>query len=138
MFERDAREFSIVFSFSLIRQMNITCIAHSKNSKESTLNSNSNTIGTGERMSIKATRACIDAILDGSIANSTFVEDPVFGFEVPETLAGVPDKVLQPRQSWSDTNAYDEAAAKLATMFKDNYVKYTGDGVTDYTSFGPK
>ena len=99
---------------------------------------NSNTIGTGERMSIKATRACIDAILDGSIANSNFVEDPVFGFEVPETLAGVPDKVLQPRQSWSDTNAYDEAAAKLATMFKDNYVKYTGGGVTDYTSFGPK
>ena len=94
--------------------------------------------GTGERMSIKATRACIDAILDGSIANSTFVEDPVFGFEVPETLAGVPDKVLQPRQSWSDTNAYDEAASKLATMFKENYVKYTGDGVTDYTSFGPK
>ena len=94
--------------------------------------------GTGERMSIKATRACIDAILDGSIANSNFVEDPVFGFEVPETLAGVPDKVLQPRQSWSDTTAYDEAAAKLATMFKDNYVKYTGDGVTDYTSFGPK
>ena len=89
-------------------------------------------------MSIKATRACIDAILDGSIQNSTFVEDPVFGFEVPETLQGVPSDVLQPRQSWSNKDEYDSAAAKLASMFKENYVKYTGDGVTDYTSYGPK
>lgn len=94
--------------------------------------------GTGERMSIKATRACIDAILDGSIASSTFVRDDVFGFEVPETLNGVPSEVLQPRQCWDDQGAYDAAAAKLAGMFKDNFVKYTGPGVTDYTAYGPK
>merc|ERR1719379_2630357 len=39
--------------------------------------------GVGERMSIKHTRQCIDAILDGSITNSEFIKDPVFGFEIP-------------------------------------------------------
>ena len=62
----------------------------------------------------------------------------MFGFEVPEALAGVPQDVLQPRQSWADTAGYDAAAEKLAGMFKDNFVKYTGPGVTDYSSFGPK
>ena len=46
--------------------------------------------GTGERMSIKATRACIDAILDGSIKDASFNEDPNFGFQVPNELPGVP------------------------------------------------
>merc|ERR1719456_2137850 len=62
--------------------------------------------GTGERMSIKGTRACIDAILDGSIADSTFVADDVFGFEVPKSLPGVDSKVLNPREAWDDKEAY--------------------------------
>lgn len=94
--------------------------------------------GTGERMSIKATRACIDAILDGSIADATFATDPVFGFEVPEALPGVSSAVLKPRSAWSDVEAYDAAAKKLAGMFADNFTKYTGPGVTDYSSHGPK
>jgi len=94
--------------------------------------------GTGERMSIKATRACIDAILDGSIKNANFNEDPNFGFEVPTELPGVPANVCNPRDAWSDKDAYDAQASKLAGMFKENFVKYTGPGVTDYTEFGPK
>merc|ERR1711865_410845 len=93
--------------------------------------------GVGERMSIKDTRACIDGILDGSIKDSAFVEDSNFGFEVPQTLGGVDPSVLSPREAWEDKDAYDAAAAKLAGMFKENFGKYTGPGVTDYSSYGP-
>lgn len=58
--------------------------------------------GVGKRMSIKNTRACIDAILDGSIGTSTFVVDPVFGFEIPTSLGAIPAEVLDPRLAWAD------------------------------------
>ena len=92
--------------------------------------------GTGERCLSK--RACIDAILDGSIKDASFVEDSNFGFQVPTELPGVPANVCNPRDAWSDKDAYDAQATKLAEMFKENFVKYTGPGVTDYTEFGPK
>jgi len=94
--------------------------------------------GVGNRMSIKATRSCIDSILDGSINSATFKEDPVFGFQVPTELPGVPSSVCNPREAWTDKQAYDKQAVKLAGMFKDNFKKYTGPGVTDYTEYGPR
>lgn len=94
--------------------------------------------GTGSRMSIKGTRACIDAIIDGTIHKSNFTNDPVFQFEVPEELNGVASSVCNPRVAWADKAAYDKQAEELAGLFKDNFVQYTGPGVTDYTAFGPK
>jgi len=94
--------------------------------------------GVGERMSIGATRACVDAILDGSISKATFSEDPIFGFQVPDELPGVAANIAQPRLAWADKDAYDAQRLKLAGMFKDNFVQYTGPGVTDYSAFGPK
>jgi len=94
--------------------------------------------GVGSRMSIKTTRTCVNGILDGSINSAEFVHDGVFNFEVPKALPGVPDGVLIPKDAWVDKAAYDETAAKLAGMFKDNFKKYTGAGFTDYTPYGPK
>merc|ERR1712086_1134245 len=94
--------------------------------------------GVGNRMSIKDTRACIGGILDGSIASSEMIEDTNFGFHVPKTLGDISPAVLNPRESWSDKAAYDAAATKLSGMFKANFVKYVGDGMTDYTTHGPK
>ena len=93
--------------------------------------------GTGERMSIGGTRACIDAILDGSIKDCDFSQDGVFGFDVPAELPGVPANICNPREAWADKAAYDAQAAKLAQMFKDNFVQYTGEGVTDSSAHGP-
>ncbi|CAI5735141.1 unnamed protein product [Peronospora destructor] len=93
--------------------------------------------GVGKRMSIKNTRACIDAILDGSIKNSEFSLNPNFGFQVPKKLADIPENVLNPREAWSDKAAYDVTAKKLASMFKDNFKKYVSADVTDYSKFGP-
>ncbi|CEG43480.1 phosphoenolpyruvate carboxykinase [Plasmopara halstedii] len=94
--------------------------------------------GVGKRMSIKDTRACIDAILDGSIKKSEFTKDPNFGFEVPKRLGSIPENVLNPREAWNDKDAYDATAKKLAGMFKENFRKYVSPGVTDYSKFGPK
>eukprot|EP00122_Pirum_gemmata_P019302 Pgem_evm1s18080 len=94
--------------------------------------------GVGKRMSIKVTRECIDAILDGSINQSTFKADPTFGFDVPEALGSIDPNILHPRNSWADKEKYDETAAKLAKMFKDNYTQFVQPGVTDYSTFGPK
>lgn len=94
--------------------------------------------GVGERMSIKNTRACIDAILDGSIANSEFTTDPIFGLAIPKTLGNIPPSVLNPRDAWADKKAYDETAMKLAKMFQENFKKYISKEHTDYSSFGPK
>lgn len=95
-------------------------------------------VGVGERMSISNTRACIDAILDKSIEVAEFTTDPIFGFEVPQALGNVPAEVLNPKSSWSDPQAYDLMAEKLAKMFQDNFQKYISAEHTDYSSFGPK
>lgn len=94
--------------------------------------------GEGERMSIKTTRTCIDAILDGSIQEAEFVEDPVFGFEVPKALPGLDSSLLNPRSTWEDGEAYDAAEKKLAAMYVKNFEKYAGEGSVDYTKFGPQ
>ena len=94
--------------------------------------------GVGKRMSIKTTRACIDAILDGSINDAEFKVDPVFGFEVPVALHGVEGGVLDPRSTWADPKEYEKAEAKLAQMFIKNFKKYEGKGSVDYTTFGPQ
>jgi ATP-dependent phosphoenolpyruvate carboxykinase len=94
--------------------------------------------GTGKRMSVKTTRACIDSILDGTAAKAEFEVDANFGFQVPKELPGVPASVCNPRNAWADKAAYDAQALKLAGMFKKNFVQYTGPGVSDYTEFGPK
>lgn len=93
--------------------------------------------GVGERMSIKATRACIDAILDGSVHNSTFEKDSVFGLDIPTSLNNVDPHLLNPKNAWTDKKAYDETAVKLANMFKKNFEKYAGKGSEDYTKYGP-
>ncbi|MEM9342277.1 MAG: phosphoenolpyruvate carboxykinase [Pseudomonadota bacterium] len=80
--------------------------------------------GTGSRMPIKATRALLTAALDGSLANAQFRKDANFGFEVPVSVAGVPDILLDPRRTWEDGTAYDAQAAKLVGMFSENFAQY--------------
>ncbi len=95
--------------------------------------------GVGKRMSIKDTRACINAILDGSILESEFTTTHTFRFEVPTTLNGVDSHVLNPRNAWEDKEAFDATRDKLAQMYIDNFKKYqTEDSEFDYSAAGPK
>jgi phosphoenolpyruvate carboxykinase (ATP) len=95
--------------------------------------------GVGKRMSIKDTRACINAILDGSINSSEFRQTKTFGLSVPNTLGEINPKVLFPREAWEDQEAFDTQRDKLAQMFIDNFKKYqTEDSEFDYSAAGPK
>ncbi|MDP4824186.1 MAG: phosphoenolpyruvate carboxykinase [Aestuariivirgaceae bacterium] len=80
--------------------------------------------GTGNRMPIKATRALLAAALDGSLSGAPMRTDPWFGFEVPLSCPGVDAKILSPRDTWADAQAYDAQARKLAGMFIDNFTKF--------------
>jgi phosphoenolpyruvate carboxykinase (ATP) len=95
--------------------------------------------GVGKRMSIKATRSCINAILDGSINDSEFETIEVFNLQVPKELEGVDSNILNPKNTWEDKEAYDKTRDKLAKMFVENFKKYTKNGAEyDYSSAGPK
>ena len=94
--------------------------------------------GVGSRMSIKNTRACINAILDGSINESEFEVLPVFNLKIPKTLQGVDTDVLNPRNTWKDKESYDDTKRKLASMYIKNFKKYlTLESEFDFTAAGP-
>jgi phosphoenolpyruvate carboxykinase (ATP) len=81
--------------------------------------------GTGKRISIKDTRAIIDAILDGSIEKATTKKVPVFNFEVPTALHDVNPAILDPRDTYADETEWETKATDLATRFIKNFVQYT-------------
>lgn len=80
--------------------------------------------GTGHRMPIKATRALLAAALDGSLKGAEFRTDANFGFAVPVSVPSVDDKILDPRSTWADGEAYDRQAGKLVGMFVKNFEKF--------------
>ncbi|WP_394515780.1 phosphoenolpyruvate carboxykinase (ATP) [Pantoea sp. SGAir0430] len=81
--------------------------------------------GSGKRISLKDTRAIINAILAGELDEAETVTLPVFNLQVPTTLAQVDDAILDPRRSWPDAAAWQQAAEALAQRFITNFEKYT-------------
>ena len=81
--------------------------------------------GTGKRISIKATRAIIDAILDGSIDEAETTTLPFCGLHVPKSVAGVEPGILNPRDTYEDPTEWDRKAGDLADRFITNFVKFT-------------
>jgi phosphoenolpyruvate carboxykinase (ATP) len=79
--------------------------------------------GTGKRISIKHTRALLDAALAGQLDRVQTEKHPIFNLRMPVTCPGVPAEILNPRNTWTDKAAYDKAAAKLCDMFRDNFEK---------------
>lgn len=93
--------------------------------------------GTGSRMSLGYTRALINGIHDGSIAEAPMEVDPVFGLSVPADCSHVPSEILLPRRSWADGDAYDATAAKLAGLFAENFQKYADVASPEIVAAGP-
>ncbi len=80
--------------------------------------------GVGRRMPIKATRALLNAALDGSLNQAEFRKDPNFGFDVPLAVARVDSAILDPRATWADKDEYDQTAQKLVQLFVDNFAQF--------------
>jgi phosphoenolpyruvate carboxykinase (ATP) len=94
--------------------------------------------GTGRRMKLAHTRAIIDAIHAGGLAKAPTTKDPVFGLNVVTACTNVPAEILVPRQTWSDTAAYDATAKKLAGLFSENYAKYADIAGPEVAAAGPR
>ena len=94
--------------------------------------------GVGSRMKLRYTRAIIDAIHSGDLKDVETVVDPVFGVAVPTRCPGVPDALLDPRNTWADHAAYDQARVKLAKLFTDNFEKYAEVAGPEIQAAGPK
>ncbi len=82
-----------------------------------------------KRMPIKATRALLNAALDGKMDGVEFRKDPHFGFDVPVSVpaldeAGIDQALLDPRAMWADKDEYDATAKKLVELFVDNFERF--------------
>jgi phosphoenolpyruvate carboxykinase (ATP) len=95
------------------------------------------TPGTGRRIRLAHTRAIIDAIHSGALAQAPTRPDPVFGFDVVTACPGVPAETLWPREAWTDGTAYDAAARRLADLFRTNFKKYEAGTTSEVRAAGP-
>lgn len=93
--------------------------------------------GIGKRISIKHTRALLNAALDGKLAEVEFYRDPIFGFQVPKSCPDVPENVLYPATAWSSEEAYFDRYRQLASRFINNFRKYAADCPPELVEAGP-
>ena len=94
--------------------------------------------GEGERMPIAATRALLAAALSGELDDAEYREDPVFGFQVPVSVSGVDDRLLDPRGTWRHGADYDRKAAELAGLFRENFARFAGAAGDAVAAAGPR
>ncbi len=80
--------------------------------------------GVGKRMKLAYTRAMVSAALAGDLDSAQTSTDPFFGLHVPQHVPGVPDDILNPRNTWPNADEYDASAKKLAEMFRANFEKF--------------
>jgi phosphoenolpyruvate carboxykinase (ATP) len=94
--------------------------------------------GEGSRMKLAYTRAILDAIHSGQLAEIPTRKDPIFRFQVPTSCPGLPSEILDPRSTWSNPEAYDRMAARLAAQFQDNFVRYADQTDEAVRQAGPR
>jgi phosphoenolpyruvate carboxykinase (ATP) len=89
-------------------------------------------------MPIQATRTMLRAALAGELEDVDLRTDDVFGFQVPVEVPGVDSKLLDPRSTWADPEAYDRKARELARLFVDNFSKRFADVGDSIRAAGPR
>lgn len=94
--------------------------------------------GMGQRIKLSYTRALITAALEGKLADTKTITDPIFGVAVPVEVPGVPAELLIPRNTWADKEAYDEKARYLASLFIANFQKYASGVSKEILAAAPK
>jgi phosphoenolpyruvate carboxykinase (ATP) len=93
--------------------------------------------GVGQRMKLEYTRKMITAAINGTLENSTYQKDPIFGLEIPAEVPDVPVEVLNPRQTWNNPIDYDASAIALANRFAENFKKYEAELSSEIINAGP-
>jgi ATP-dependent phosphoenolpyruvate carboxykinase len=93
--------------------------------------------GTGKRMSLKYSRAIIDAIHSGELAKAEYGNFPVFNLLIPKKCTGVPDEILNPSNTWKSKKDFDDQILKLANLFKNNFKTYASEANSEVQKAGP-
>ena len=94
--------------------------------------------GVGKRISIRYTRALLNAALSGKLEDVEYYQDPVFGFQVPKSCPDVPEGVLQPWSSWPSRGEYDKRYRDLAQRFIENFGKFEDQTPREVVEAGPR
>lgn len=94
--------------------------------------------GEGHRMELKHTRQMLSEALEGNLSDMDFDTDPVFNLAIPTSVNGVPNGILNPRNTWSDKKAYDQKAKELANMFAKNFEQFQEEASQELLEAGPK
>ncbi|MGB0454639.1 MAG: phosphoenolpyruvate carboxykinase (ATP) [Bacteriovoracaceae bacterium] len=94
--------------------------------------------GVGNRIGLKETRHIIDGIHSGELAKTQFKLHETFGLEYPVEISGVDSKLLDPRQGWTDKEAYDQTAQKLANLFVGNFEQFKDQVPSSVIEAGPR
>lgn len=94
--------------------------------------------GTGKRMSLKHTRAIIDAIHSGELSTAETELFPTFNLHIPTSCSNVPSELLDPRKAWSDKAAFEADLQKLAGMFRTSFSKYEDRATPEVIAAGPQ
>jgi phosphoenolpyruvate carboxykinase (ATP) len=94
--------------------------------------------GIGKRMSIQHTRTMLRAAIDGQLESAPMYTDPLFGFQVPQQIEGVPAQVMRPRETWQDQAEYDRLAQMLVERFRANFNKKFAAHAPDLAEHGPR
>jgi phosphoenolpyruvate carboxykinase (ATP) len=93
--------------------------------------------GVGKRISINYTRAILSAVLDGKLDQVEYSRDPWFGFEIPVSCPGIPEGILNPIDSWTDKDAYQQNIQSLVKRFNENIKRYQDSTPEEVLKAGP-
>ena len=94
--------------------------------------------GVGSRMKLSYTRAMITAALTGKLNDVLFETLPIFDLEFPVSCDGVPSELLNPRNTWTNKDLYDQTANSLAGKFVKNFEKFSEGTSSDILNASPR
>ena len=94
--------------------------------------------GVGKRISIKHTRALLNAALSGLLLGVPYKKDLVFGLDMPTECEGVPSQILDPVNTWPSRDEYFQKYDALAARFIENFKLMLAECPEHIREAGPK
>jgi phosphoenolpyruvate carboxykinase (ATP) len=91
----------------------------------------------GRRCPLKYTRAIVDAIHSGELAQQEYADDPIFRLSYPTSCPNVPPEILSPSASWADQDEFKATQYELAALFEKNFAKYAARATAGVIAQGP-
>ncbi|KAJ2798622.1 Protein kinase C-like 1, partial [Coemansia guatemalensis] len=91
------------------------------------------------RISLKYSRAIIDAIHSGELEKAEYASYGVFNLQIPKAVSNVPAKVLDPSQAWEGSaEEFGDTITKLARLFQANFKEYADKATPEIIAAGPQ